>query len=111
VAEDRKTQIAFAFFVHILVPSSVINLNLLELLMLQLASLGECFIECEIWAVMLYPVFMLKSITHRMHDPRSIVSHIRLKVFTDNQISRIKYIYYYINSISKDYDDSQRKTL
>jgi hypothetical protein len=26
-------------------------------------------------------------------------------VFTDNQISRIKYIYY-INNVSKDYDDS-----
>jgi hypothetical protein len=108
VAEDRKTQIAFAFFVHILVPSSVINLNLLELLMLQLASMGECFIECEIWAVMLYPVFMSKSSTHRMHDSRLIVSHIRLKIFIDNQMSRIKYNYYYINSVSKYYDDSQR---
>jgi hypothetical protein len=26
-----------------------------------------------------YPVFMLKSSTHRMHDPGSIVSHIRPK--------------------------------
>jgi hypothetical protein len=42
-----------------------------------------------------------------MHDPGSIVSHIRLKVFTDNQMSRIKYNYY-INSVSKDYDDSQQ---
>jgi hypothetical protein len=43
-----------------------------------------------------------------MHDPRLIVPHIRPKVFTDNQMSQIKYDYYYINSVSKDYDDSQR---
>jgi hypothetical protein len=43
-----------------------------------------------------------------MHDPGSIVPHIRPKVFTDNQMSRIKYDYYYINSVSKDNDDSQR---
>jgi hypothetical protein len=43
-----------------------------------------------------------------MHDPGSIVPHIRPKVFTDNKISQIKYDYYYINSVSKDYDDSQR---
>jgi hypothetical protein len=49
---------------------------------------------------------MSKSSTHRMHDPGSIVPHIRSKVFTDNQISQIKYNYY-INSVSKDYDDSQ----
>jgi hypothetical protein len=42
-----------------------------------------------------------------MHDPGSIVPHIRPKVFIDNQMSRIKYNYY-INNISKDYDDSQR---
>jgi hypothetical protein len=34
-----------------------------------------------------YPVFMPKSSTHRMHDPGSIVPHIRPKVLTDNQIS------------------------
>jgi hypothetical protein len=55
-----------------------------------------------------YPVFMAKPSTHRMHDPGTIVPHIRPKVFTDNQMPRIKYNYYYINSISKDYDDSQR---
>jgi hypothetical protein len=43
-----------------------------------------------------------------MHDLGSIDPHIRPKGFTDNQLSRIKYDYYYINSISKDYDDSQR---
>jgi hypothetical protein len=52
-----------------------------------------------------YPVFRLKLSTHRIHDPGSIVSHIRPKVFTDIQISRIKYNYY-INNVSKDYDDS-----
>jgi hypothetical protein len=42
-----------------------------------------------------------------MDDPGSIVPHIRRKGFTDNQLSRIKYDYYYINSVSKDNDDSQ----
>jgi hypothetical protein len=41
-----------------------------------------------------------------MHDPGSIFPHIQPKVFTDNQMSRIKYIYY-ISSVSKHYDDSQ----
>jgi hypothetical protein len=51
---------------------------------------------------------MSKPTTHRMHDPRSIVPHIWPKVFTDNQMSRIKYNYY-INNVSKDYADSQAK--
>jgi hypothetical protein len=55
-----------------------------------------------------YPVFMPKPSTHRMNDPGSIVPHIRSKVFTDNQMPRITYNYYYINSVSKDYDDSQQ---
>jgi hypothetical protein len=50
---------------------------------------------------------MPKQSMHRMHDPRSIVPHIWPKVFTDNQMSRIKYNYY-INNVSKDYDDSQQ---
>jgi hypothetical protein len=54
-----------------------------------------------------YTVFIPKPSTHHMHDRGSIVIHIRPKVFTDNQMSRIKYDYYYINSVSKDYDDSQ----
>jgi hypothetical protein len=54
-----------------------------------------------------HPVFMPKPCTHRMHDPVSIVPHIRPKVFIANQISRIKYNYY-ISSVSKDYDDFQR---
>jgi hypothetical protein len=57
-----------------------------------------------------YLVFMPKPCTHRMHDPRLIVPHIRPKVFTDNQMSWIKY-YYYISSVSKDYDDSQRNRI
>jgi hypothetical protein len=51
-------------------------------------------------------VFIPKPSTHHMHDLGSIVPHIRPKVLTDNQMSRIKYNYY-INSVSKDYDDSQ----
>jgi hypothetical protein len=53
---------------------------------------------CE---AMSYPVFMPKSSTHHMHHPGSIVPHIRLKVFMNNQISRIKYNYY-MNNVSKD---------
>jgi hypothetical protein len=34
------------------------------------------------------------------------LAHIQSKVFTDNQISRIKYNYY-ISNISKDYNGSQ----
>jgi hypothetical protein len=56
--------------------------------------------------VMSYTVFMPKPSTHCIHDPGLIVPHIRLKVFTENQMSRIKYNYY-ISSVSKDYDDSQ----
>jgi hypothetical protein len=41
-----------------------------------------------------------------MHDSGLIVPHIRAKVFTDNQMSQIKYNYY-INNVSQDYDDSQ----
>jgi hypothetical protein len=36
-----------------------------------------------------YPVFMPKPSTHRMHDPESIVPHIRLNVLIDNQMSRV----------------------
>jgi hypothetical protein len=42
-----------------------------------------------------------------MHDPRSIVPYIWPKVIIDKQMSRIKYNYY-INKVSKDYDDSQQ---
>jgi hypothetical protein len=47
-----------------------------------------------------YPVFMPKPSTHRMHNPGSIVPHIRPKVITDNQMLRIRYNYY-INNVSK----------
>jgi hypothetical protein len=57
---------------------------------------------------MSYLVFMPKPSTHHMHDPGLIVPHIRPKVFTDNQMPLIMYNYYYINSVSKDYDDSQQ---
>jgi hypothetical protein len=60
----------------------------------------------QIWYHLSNPVFMSKPNTHRMHDPGSIVPHIRPKIFTDNQKSQIKYNYY-INNISKDYNDSQ----
>jgi hypothetical protein len=60
---------------------------------------------------MSYPVFMPEQSTHHMHDPGSIVPHIRPKVFTDNQMSQIKHNYYYINSVSKDYDDSQQNEI
>jgi hypothetical protein len=57
-----------------------------------------------------YPVFIPKPNTHSMHDSGSIVPYIQSEVFTDNQMSRIKYNYY-INSVSKDYDDSQRNRI
>jgi hypothetical protein len=41
-----------------------------------------------------------------MHDLGSIVPHIWPKVIIDNQMLGIKYNYY-INNVSKDYDDSQ----
>jgi hypothetical protein len=34
-----------------------------------------------------YPVLMPKPSTRRMHDPGSIVPHVRPKVLTDNQMS------------------------
>jgi hypothetical protein len=34
-----------------------------------------------------YPIFMPKLSAHHMHDPGSIVPHIRPKVFTYNQMS------------------------
>jgi hypothetical protein len=42
-----------------------------------------------------------------MHDPGSIVPHKWPKVFTDNQMPRIKYNYY-ISNVSKEYDNSQQ---
>jgi hypothetical protein len=61
----------------------------------------------RVFVLLSYTVFMPKPSTHRIHDPGSIIPHIRLKVFTDNQMSRIKYNYY-VSNVTKDYDDSQR---
>jgi hypothetical protein len=64
-------------------------------------------VDMALVPLLLNPVFMPKLSTHHMHDPESIVPYIRPKVFTNNQMSRIKYNYY-INSISKYYGDSQQ---
>jgi hypothetical protein len=44
-------------------------------------------------AVLSYPISVPIPSTHRMHDPGSIVPHIRSEVFTDHQMSQIKYNY------------------
>jgi hypothetical protein len=67
--------------------------------------LGSRFGHAWLGRMVSYPVFMLKLSTHRMYNPGSIVTHIRIKVFKDIQISRIKYNYY-INNVSKNYDHS-----
>jgi hypothetical protein len=57
------------------------------------------------------PCFHIKQITHYMYymyDLRSIVSHICLKVFTNNQISQIKYNYYISNRRSSTKRNSGR---
>jgi hypothetical protein len=64
-------------------------------------------VDMALMPLLSYPVFTPKPSTHRMHDPRLIVPYIRPKVFTEIQMSRIKYDYYYINSVSKDNNDSQ----
>jgi hypothetical protein len=48
-----------------------------------------------------HPAFMPKPSSHRMHDPGSIVLHIRPKVLTDNKCHNIEYNYY-INNVFKD---------
>jgi hypothetical protein len=50
---------------------------------------------------------MPKLSTHRMYAQDQLFHTYGQKVFTDYQMSRIKYIYY-IDNVSKDYDDSQR---
>jgi hypothetical protein len=59
------------------------------------------------YEVLSYSVFMLKLSTHPIHDTGLIILRLWPKVFTDNQMSWIK-DNYYICSVSKDYDDSQR---
>jgi hypothetical protein len=56
---------------------------------------------------MSYLVFMPKPSSHHMHDSRTIVPHIQPKVIIDNQMSCLRYNYY-INNVSKGYDDSQQ---
>jgi hypothetical protein len=50
---------------------------------------------------------MPKLSTHHMYAKDQLFHTYREKVFTDNQMSQIKYIYY-IDNVSKDYDDSQQ---
>jgi hypothetical protein len=58
------------------------------LVSLLLDCIGWCFIFNPKSGVCLsYPAFMPKPSTQRMHDPGSIVPHIRPKVLTDNQMS------------------------
>jgi hypothetical protein len=51
---------------------------------------------------------MPKPNTHRMYAHDQLFQRYGHKVFTDNQMSRIKYIYY-INNVFKDYNDSHVK--
>jgi hypothetical protein len=75
--------------------------------MTLLTRLAFLWSDTALVPLLSYLVFMPKLSTHRMHNPGSIIPHIRPKVFTDNQMPRITYNYHYINSVSKDYDDSQ----
>jgi hypothetical protein len=96
MTNGRMFHVKLAQFAYILVLSSQLDIP-------KKLHSGRVIMPRE----MSYPIFIPKSSTHRMHDPGSIVPHIRPKVFTDNQMSRIQYNYY-INSVSKDYDDSQQ---
>jgi hypothetical protein len=57
---------------------------------------------------MSYPVFMPKLSTHHTYAQDQLFHTYGPKVFTDNQMSRIKYTYY-INNVSKDQSDSLAK--
>jgi hypothetical protein len=59
-------------------------------------------------SVLSYPIFMLKPSTHRMYAQDQLFHIYRQKVFTDNQMSWIKYIYY-IDNVPKHEDDSHAK--
>jgi hypothetical protein len=52
----------------------------------MIGAQGRGGVESSEWGDVI-PGFMSNPSTHRMHDPGSIVPHIRPKVFTDNQIS------------------------
>jgi hypothetical protein len=82
------------------------DLFIIQLLPIYLADSARAWL----YHLLSYPVFIPKLSTHHMHDPWSIVPHIRPKVFTDNQMSWINYNYY-INNVSKDYDDSQQNRI
>jgi hypothetical protein len=59
------------------------------------------FVDTRRINIISYPVFMPKPSTHRMCAQDHLFHTHRPQVFTDNQMSQIKYIYY-INNISKD---------
>jgi hypothetical protein len=86
------------FWSYVLAP--VLHPIIMKPAEITITSLGPCSHNVVLG-------FMPKPSTHRMHDLGSIVPHIRPKVFTDNQMSRIKHNYY-ISNVSKDYDNSQR---
>jgi hypothetical protein len=54
--------------------------------------------------LVLIPSFIPKPSTHRMYAQDQLFHTYGQKVFTDNQMSRIKYNYY-ISNVSEDYDD------
>jgi hypothetical protein len=45
---------------------------------------------------------MSKSITHRIYAQNQLFHTYELKMFTDNRMSQIKYIYYINNVSAKD---------
>jgi hypothetical protein len=54
---------------------------------------------------MSYPILQEKPSTHRMCAQDHLFHTHGHKVFTDSQMSRVKYIYYR-NNVSKDYSES-----
>jgi hypothetical protein len=57
-----------------------------------------------------YLVFMPKPSTHCMYAHDQLFHTYGQKVFTDNQMSQIKYNYY-ISNVSKDYDNAQQNRI
>jgi hypothetical protein len=53
-----------------------------------------------------YPIFMPKLSSHRVYAQDQLFHTYGQKFLTDNQMSQIKYNYY-IDNVSKDYDDSE----
>jgi hypothetical protein len=58
-------------------------------------------VDTALVPLLAYLVFMPKPSTHRMYVQDQLFHTYGLKVFTDSQMSQIKYIYY-INNVSKD---------